>query len=140
MRSGRIRTRGAGAAVGAAARRAARARSASGTHGSTATAASPAQTPSPARQEPKACATGTAEAAATVVPTVRAIVYAPVTSPVRCGKCCLTSIGSRMFATAMPASASALVSTKSSAESVATRSTCPTVRASIATTSTRAGG
>ncbi len=70
--------------------------------------------PSPARHEPKACATGTAEAAATVVPTVSAIVYAPVTSPVRCGKCCLTSIGSRMFATAMPASASALVSTKTS--------------------------
>ncbi len=102
-------------------------------------AASPAQTPSPARQLPKACATGTAEAAATVVPTVSAIVYAPVTSPVRCGKCCLTSIGRRMFATAIPASASALVARNTTAEPVTARNTCPTVRASIASTSSRAG-
>ena len=81
-------------------------RLASATQGTVATRAVRAHVARPNLHDPSRSAIGTVSAAVVVAPSAKAVVYAEVSRPTRCGKCSLTNEGSKTLAVAMPDRAS----------------------------------
>src|SRR5690349_14946160 len=95
--------------------------------------------PSPYRQLPRASATGTVSRKAPVSPTASAVVYSPVTSPIRSGKCSRTSDGISTFAIAIPATATSERARNAASWSTRARPPSPTTTPSRASIVTRCG-
>ena len=106
-------------------------------HGTRATAARPAQTASPPRQEPVRSLSGTVRNDAPDSPIASAVVYSPVTRPIRAGKCRFTNDGTRTFAVAMPASAGTVAIRKSPDWSTIGRTASPVAVIAMDPASTR---
>ena len=112
----------------------------SASQGSAATAAVTAHSISPSRQPPpSARPIGTVSTDELVRPTARAVEYAVVITPIRVGKCRLTSEGSTTLAVAMPARASRERPRNTTTESTRVRAASPTTTASSAASVSRCG-